>query len=244
MKRLRVLPLLILVAMLSFAVRIGEFWTGVASGGDASAQEQVKAEPPPLPAAGQKEAKAEPVKAEAKTDGKTEEKAEGADGPAKPAADSGEKVEWRDSSEEDFSCSDAQEQLNKDLSKRREQLDKQDSELSARKALLDAAQQELDQKISEVTNLRNEIQGMMSQLSDEEKQRIGALVKIYEGMKPADAARIFNTLDTDVLLQVLSQMSPRKTSPIIAAMESDRAKTVTILLAQQKKLPELPSGTQ
>ncbi len=244
MKRLRILPLLILVSMLSFTVRIGEFWTGMASAGSASAQEEVKAEPPPLPSK-KSETAAEAAKPEGKEEKpaeKTEAKADEAkDGPALPAEGSGEKVEWRDATEEDFSCTDTQEQLSKDLAKRREQLDKQDSELAARKALLDAAQKELDQKIGEVTNLRNEIKGMMDQLSTEEKQRIGALVKIYEGMKPADAARIFNTLDMDVLLQVMSQMSTRKTSPILAAMESERAKTVTIMLAQQKKLPEMPS---
>ena len=59
-------------------------------------------------------------------------------------------------------------------------------------------------------------------------------------MKAKDAARIFNTLSIDVLLEVLSGMSERKTAPILASMETERARQVTILLSEQKKLPSLP----
>ena len=55
-----------------------------------------------------------------------------------------------------------------------------------------------------------EIQDLLKQQSEEEKARIASLVKIYEGMKPKDAARIFNTLDTDILLDVVGKMSERK----------------------------------
>jgi flagellar motility protein MotE (MotC chaperone) len=37
-------------------------------------------------------------------------------------------------------------------------------------------------------------------------------------------------------------MSERKLSPIIAAMNPERAKTMTIMLAQEKKLPTLPES--
>ena len=59
---------------------------------------------------------------------------------------------------------------------------------------------------------------------------------------PKDAARIFDTLDIDILVDVMANMSERKMSPILAAMNPERARTVTIMLAQQKQLPELPPG--
>ena len=42
-----------------------------------------------------------------------------------------------------------------------------------------------------------------------------------------------------MLLQVLTQMSERKSAPIIAAMSPDRARSVTIMMAEQKALPSL-----
>ena len=65
-------------------------------------------------------------------------------------------------------------------------------------------------------------------------------MKIYEGMKAKDAANIFNTLDIDVLLAVMSRMSERKSAPVLAEMDPERARTVTILLAQQKQIPSIP----
>ena len=71
-----------------------------------------------------------------------------------------------------------------------------------------------------------------------EEERLTSLVKIYENMKPKEAATIFNTLDLDVLLAVVGRMNERKTSPILAAMDPDKARIVTIKLAEQRKLPQ------
>jgi len=56
-------------------------------------------------------------------------------------------------------------------------------------------------------------------------------------MKPKDASAIFDNLDMDILLQVVSRMSERKTAPIMAAMNIQKAQELTTLLAEQKQLP-------
>jgi flagellar motility protein MotE (MotC chaperone) len=90
--------------------------------------------------------------------------------------------------------------------------------------------------------LRREIENLLQKQSEEEMARINSLVKIYQGMKPKDAARIFDTLDLDILVVVVSKMSERKLSPVLAAMNPERARTVTIMLAEQKQLPSLPQS--
>lgn len=155
----------------------------------------------------------------------------------------GEKIEipeWRDSSDEDVNFEQIRMELFKDMSKRRELLDEREAKLGTREALLKATEKELDQKYREMTQLRAEIEKLLEKQSDEEQNRFKSLVKIYEGMKPADAARIFNTLDLDVLVAVLSRMSERKLSGILSEMTPERARTVTIILAEQKTLPQLP----
>ena len=122
----------------------------------------------------------------------------------------------------------------------REELDKRERDLATREALLQAAEQELDRKYQEMDAIRSEIKKLLEEQSEEEKARIASLVKIYEGMKPKEAARIFDTLDLDILVSVTSQMSERKLSPVLASMNPDRAKTLTIMLAEQKTLPTLP----
>lgn len=54
---------------------------------------------------------------------------------------------------------------------------------------------------------------------------------MYENMKPKDAARIFDTLDMDILLSVVEQMRGRKMSPILAAMNPEVAQRLTVELA-------------
>src|SRR3546814_17091245 len=70
--------------------------------------------------------------------------------------------------------------------------------------------------------------------SDLSEAQMQSLVKIYESMKPKDAARIFEELDMEVLLEVVERMKERKTAPILAEMNPERAKTGTPELDQRR----------
>jgi len=126
------------------------------------------------------------------------------------------------------------------LQERREQLDSRGRELDQREAMLTAAETRFDQKITELQNLKKEIQGLLTQANSEQQAQLDSLVKIYETMKPADAAKIFNNLENDVLLNVISRMKEAKVAPVFAAMDEKRAQEVTILLAARKRLPTVP----
>lgn len=151
----------------------------------------------------------------------------------------GSGTEWRDYTEADMEYSSVRGELFEDLTERRKDIESKERELAMREALLQAAEREIEQKFVELEGLRGEIEALLQEQSEEEEARIQSLVKIYEGMKAKDAARIFNTLETDVLLSVIGRMSERKSAPIIASMNPDRARSITILLAEQKKLPDL-----
>lgn len=127
----------------------------------------------------------------------------------------------------------------KSLSKRREELDKRDNELLQRQALLDAAEKQVDVKIAELKQLSSEIELLLDKQHGMEEQQLKSLVKIYESMKPKDAARIFDTLEMEILLEVLDRMSERKSAPIFASMNAERAREVTIKLAGKQKLPDI-----
>lgn len=65
--------------------------------------------------------------------------------------------------------------------------------------------------------------------------QLASLVSLYEGMKPKAAAAVFDKLDTGTLLELAGRMNPRKLSPIIAAMDPEKASRITGLMvgAQQ-----------
>ena len=69
------------------------------------------------------------------------------------------------------------------------------------------------------------------------------LVKVYEAMKPRDAATIFNDLETPVLLQVVDRMKEAKAAPVLAAMQPDKARDLTTKLAQMRTQRDTPAGS-
>lgn len=240
-ERVKILPLLIIVAMLAFSVRLVEVVSGVrdmSGGAFAAAEEEA-----PMPS--------QENLAMAETPGEEEDGAQAEPEPAAeseeaPAAAVEEEVvdtsKWRDASDSDIDISSVKMEMFEDMAERRKELDRREQTLVTREALLQAAEQEIERKYQEMDALRNQIEQLLEDQSEEEKARIASLVKIYEGMKPKEAARIFDTLDLDVLVNVVSLMSERKLSPVLAAMNPERARTVTIMLAEQKTLPELPEN--
>ena len=233
----KILPVLILVAMLAFSVRLVDFATGVSSlSGSAFAEEEVMDETMPdqsgLKAAGE-------TSEEKRNDEMAmEDKALMDNALQEPEAKEG----WRDYSDDEFEYSTVTREVFEDMANRRKKLDRREKELMTREALIRAAEQELDRKYQELTTLRHEIEGLLERQSEEEVARIQSLVKIYETMKPKEAARIFDTLDLDVLVTVMSRMSERRLSPILANMNPERARTITIMLAEEKQLPVLPDS--
>jgi flagellar motility protein MotE (MotC chaperone) len=125
------------------------------------------------------------------------------------------------------------------LSKRRAEIDKREEALSQREALLKAASLEVDRKVTELNKLKGEIEDLLGKQQQMQEERLASLVKIYEAMKPKEAARIFDTLEMDVLLAVVGRMNERKLSPVLASMDPEKARLVTIQLAEQRKLPSL-----
>ena len=75
---------------------------------------------------------------------------------------------------------------------------------------------------------------------DADTARMKALVTMYETMKPKDAARIFDRLDSKVLLDVARLINPRRMSEILAQMAPEAAERLTVELAARGDDAEKP----
>ncbi len=212
----------LLMAILTFAVvlrlvDIASFSTAVSVAENTEAPQafkEVNDQPPPISA----DAGSAPEKS---TDQKTE--------PAPPPAPVyGERA---------FSA--AEIDVLQSLSQRRAVLDKREEQMAHRAALLKAAEGEVDRKIAELNKIKGDLDKLLNQQQTIQSERVTSLVKIYEGMKPKEAARIFDTLEMDVLLAVIGKMSERKSSPILASMSPEKARLLTIKLTEQHKLPDI-----
>ena len=130
--------------------------------------------------------------------------------------------------------SDAERQLLQDLRGRRQELDARERTLAEREGVLDAAEQRLNARVAQLKDLQARLEQLEAERQHHDEANWAGLVKVYETMKPRDAAIIFNDMDMPVLLQVMDRMKETKVAPILAAMAPDRARQVTSQLANQR----------
>lgn len=123
------------------------------------------------------------------------------------------------------------------LAARRDLLDKREKELDQRETLLQAAEKRLTDKMAELENVRTDLVKLVDKRNQEDDTKLQSLVRIYESMKPKDAAQILQEWDADKLVQLISRMKEAKVGPILASMSPDKAKTVTTLLAGIQDTP-------
>lgn len=207
LRRLRLLPVLLIAAALMLTVRVGELTTGVEIGGTTVALAETT---------------------------ESADTAQDADVAKKTPSEQ----RASDAAEDEFNIisqfTEAELELLQDLSKRREELVAREQELESRARLLDAAESRLETQIAELQELRKNIEGLVRKYDEQEQSELESVVKIYETMKPKDAARILGELEMETLLGIMDRMKERKTAPILAAMEPERAREVTAELARQR----------
>ena len=113
-------------------------------------------------------------------------------------------------------------------------IEERERAVSEREAAVAAADQRLAQRVAELQALQARLQALDGGLKERDEANWTGLVKMYEAMKPRDAATIFNSLDKPVLLEILDRMKPVKASPVLASMDAEKARQVTSDLAAKR----------
>jgi flagellar motility protein MotE (MotC chaperone) len=123
------------------------------------------------------------------------------------------------------------------LSKRRSELDSREAQLQIQANMLAATEARVDAKIAQLKALQMQISGLLGQRDQAQEKQLASLVKTYSAMKPKDAARIFDSLDQEVLVPVAQQMKSDVLAPVLAAMTPEQAQKLTVRLADRLTLP-------
>ncbi len=227
---LRLLPVLIVTAVIGLTARVGDLWEGI--GSLALAQTASLGEA----AAGEATPKAGTAAQGAQ---------QGVDHAADPTRPEAESRRTLDLPADPLSLSDEEIDLLQSLAERRRELDLWARQIDRREALLKAAEERIEQKTADLKAVQKSIEELLLKQEEQAEDQYKSLVKIYESMKPKDAARIFDELDMVVLLPVVERMKERKTAPILAEMNPAKAKAITTQLAHRRDLPnekDLPAA--
>lgn len=223
--RFRILPLTIFVAVLMLGVRVGDLWR-------ITTRDARLPEFPATLAQGQSALPAPPMQLAANGAKPSPEPAQGGSSNGAPP---------NPTPPDNAALGPVKnEELLQHFAERRAEIERRTKELEQREALLTAAEKRIDQKVQEMEKVRTDIQKLMRQGDEKQAAQLESLVKIYETMKPKEAARIFEELDMPVLLGVVEKMKETKTAPILAAMDPLKAKELTSALIERRGLPAAP----
>jgi flagellar motility protein MotE (MotC chaperone) len=119
------------------------------------------------------------------------------------------------------------------LQSRRQELEARAREIDIRESLLKAAEQRIQAKTEEMKAIEQRISAVNGQKSEADNARFKSIVTMYEGMKPKDAAKVFDRLEMSVLIEIASQIAPRKMSDILGLMQPESAERLTVELARR-----------
>ncbi len=190
MARIRIIPVVIFAAVLMLSFKVGDILDGIELGVDAFSVSQVNAQAP------DPGAPAEAPRLRIKS--------------AKTSKIPNTKNIETDPQDDPTLFTENEIKVLQQLVSRRKIIEARLEEITLREGLLGAAEKRIDKKIQEMKSLELAIQKLIKSHDQQEDLKIQSLVKIYESMKPKDAARIFGELDINTLLKVAERMKEKK----------------------------------
>jgi len=119
------------------------------------------------------------------------------------------------------------------LQARRQEIESRQREIDIRESLLKSAEKRIENKVEEMKAVESRISATQAEQKAAEAQRMKGLVTMYEGMKPKDAARVFDRLEMGVLIDIASAIAPRKMSDILGLMSPEAAERLTVEMARR-----------
>jgi flagellar motility protein MotE (MotC chaperone) len=119
------------------------------------------------------------------------------------------------------------------LQSRRQEIEARQREIDIRESLLKEAEKRIQSKVDQMKAFEAKAQSEKDQKADADNARFKGIVTMYEGMKPKDAAKVFDRLEMPVLIEIASQIAPRKMSDIMGQMQTDAAERLTVELARR-----------
>ncbi len=238
--KIRIVPVTIFAAALMLSFKVGDILNGIESSLDALSVAKVHAQAPPPPEA----PPPPPANLTSNNAPPPDEGAPGANSNAAPPPTNqgpkqtdGAKVE-SEAQDDPTLFTQSEIDLLQQLADRREVIEARSEEITLREGLLGAAEKRIEKKILEMKGLEATIGKLIKTHDKQEEAKMQSLVKIYENMKPKDAARIFEELDITTLLMVAERMKERKLAPVMARMNPEKAKEMTVELTKKDTLPD------
>ncbi|GIL17634.1 MAG: hypothetical protein BroJett040_13850 [Oligoflexia bacterium] len=130
-----------------------------------------------------------------------------------------------------------QEELNHfaKMNERKKELDAREEELLRMESELQAQKAELEKKIQELGKTRREISSALEEKVKSDDKKVETLVQMYSNMKPQQAAKIFETMDDDLAIEILGRMKKKPAAEILNLVKAEKAQVLSEKFAGYRK---------
>lgn len=116
----------------------------------------------------------------------------------------------------------------KALDAREEEVARQEEEIAKQKI-------ELEKKIAEMAQVRGDISKTLEDRVKRDNERVDNLVAVYSNMKAQQAAKVLETLDRDLAVEILGRMKKKNAADILNAMKPETTQSISEMYAGYKK---------
>jgi flagellar motility protein MotE (MotC chaperone) len=109
------------------------------------------------------------------------------------------------------------------LAERKKQLDSREEELNKLAAQIEKQKLEVSEKLAKLEETRSKISTALEEKIKVDAVKVDTLVQMYSNMKPVQAAKVFETLDEDLVIEILGRMKKKNAADILNLIKPEKA---------------------
>ena len=109
------------------------------------------------------------------------------------------------------------------LAERKKQLDQRENDLNKLAEQIEKQKVEITEKLTKLEATRVQISKALEEKIKADDGKVETLVQMYTNMKPVQAAKIFETLDEDLVIEILGRMKKKSAADILNLIKAEKA---------------------
>lgn len=109
------------------------------------------------------------------------------------------------------------------LAERKKQLDQREADLNKLAEQIEKQKVEITTKLTKLEETRVQISKALEEKIKADDAKVETLVQMYTNMKPVQAAKIFESLDEDLVIEILGRMKKKSAADILNLIKAEKA---------------------
>lgn len=121
------------------------------------------------------------------------------------------------------------------LTDRKKALDLREEELNRLEAELQKQREEIEKKLKALEETRTGISTVLQERAVKDSEKVDTLVQMYSNMKPAQAAKVLESMDEDLAVEIVGRMKKKNAAEVMNLMKAEKAQVFSEKYAGYRK---------